>query len=142
LNSFEGVLRVMRPYQKVVIKNIDLPEKNEIEEELKWFVECLELDSDIFRELIEKREEGLKTSELALKTNKSRSTILYKMNKLLNAGIVVKKGSSYYLRSKSFERSIEEIREDVERMFKKMKEIAKDIDEQIKESEGREVKIN
>lgn len=132
----------MRPYQKLTIKNIDLPERNEIEEQLKWFAECFELDDDIFKELFEKRTEGLKTSSLALKTNKSRSTILYKINKLIDSGIVVKKGSYYYLRSKSFERSIEEVEEDVERMFKKMKELARSVDSQFKESDGREIKID
>jgi predicted transcriptional regulator len=131
----------MRPYQKLTIKRIDAPEKNELDEELKWFAECFELDDDIFKELFEKGSAGLKTSNIASRTNKSRSTVLYKMNKLLDAGIAVKKGSFYYLRSKSFERSIEEVEEDVERMFKRMKEIAKNIDEQMKETEGNEIPI-
>ncbi len=128
----------MRPYSKLTIKKIDVPEKNELEEQIRWFAECFDLDNEIFKELFEKGKNGLRTSNIASKTSRSKSTVLYKLNKLMDTGIVVKKGTMYYLRSNSFERSIEEVEEDVERMFKRMKEIAKNIDEQ----KGREIKIN
>ncbi len=58
-----------------------------------------------------------------------RTTTIYYINKLMKGGLVVKRGVRYELREPTFERLVEEIRRDVERVFEDLILVARKLDE-------------
>jgi len=50
---------------------------------------------------------------------------------LLHSGLIEKNGHFYSARSRSMKRTIEEIEEDVERIFSQLKKTAEELDKQI-----------
>ncbi len=58
-----------------------------------------------------------------------RTTTIYYINKLMRGGLVVKRGVRYELREPTFERLVEEIRRDVERVFEDLISVARKLDE-------------
>ena len=65
----------------------------------------------------------------------SRGAVINHLNNLLHSGLVEKNGHFYSARSRSMKRTIEEIEEDVERVFSQLKKAAEGLDKQIGFSE-------
>ena len=87
----------------------------------------------IFRLLVKDTAEGegLTSDEIADKLDLSRGAIVYHLNNFMAAGLVVKEKNKYRLRSQSLQKSIEEIRQDTQRIFNEMLKIAEAIDDEL-----------
>ncbi|MBI4399459.1 hypothetical protein HY570_01805 [Candidatus Micrarchaeota archaeon] len=135
----------MSRYSKTLsIKEIERPLSNDIEEEVAWLCKCLgfsdekeDVATDIFKELLTALYEhkGISTKEVKTRRQVTRGAIVYHLNQFMRSGLVVKKGRAYYLRELSLSRTLEEVEEDFLRMIKRMRDIAKDIDDQMTRQE-------
>lgn len=87
----------------------------------------------IFRLLVKDTSEGegLTSDEIAEELELSRGAIVYHLNNFISAGLVIKEKNRYRLRSQSLQKSIEEIRQDAQRIFNEMLKIAEEIDEEL-----------
>lgn len=88
----------------------------------------------IFRLIVKEtagEEEGLTSDEIAEKLDLSRGTIVYHLNSFIESGLIVRKRNTYKLRSASLQKSIEEIKSDLERILDEMMKIADEIDSQL-----------
>jgi predicted transcriptional regulator len=74
---------------------------------------------------------GLTSDQIAETLQLTRGAIVYHLNNFITSGLVIREKNRYRLRSASMQRSIEEIRDDVDRMFRHMLKIASDIDEKL-----------
>ena len=129
-------------HQKITIIKFRKPLKKDINEELQWLGSSLGLfnlrdrDSSCFRIFIElvkssRKKKPLSSDELAYKTGLSRGTIIHHLNKLIGSGIVVNEKSKYILRVENLKVLVDEIEKDVQRACSDLKEIAKNIDEEL-----------
>jgi len=129
-------------HQRVTIIRFRKPIKKDVNEELQWFGSSLGLfnlrdrNSSCFRVFIElvkssRKKKPLSSDELAYKTGLSRGTIIHHLNKLIGSGIVVNEKSKYILRVENLKVLVDEIEKDIERACSDLKEIAKNIDEEL-----------
>ncbi|MEM4256822.1 MAG: helix-turn-helix domain-containing protein [Candidatus Diapherotrites archaeon] len=133
---------VKRTSFKLIIKKIESPFSENPQDKFNWICESFGLfhasgkekaASFIFRELIRAAEEDRKLalSDLVEISGLSRGAITNHLNNLLLAGMIVKQGRFYYARSKSVYRIIEEIEQDLLRIFSELKKNAIDIDTEL-----------
>jgi predicted transcriptional regulator len=129
-------------YQKITIIRVQKPSKKDINDELKWFCNSLGLfnvrdkDSSCYRVFIEllkssKEKNPVNSDELASRLSLSRGTIIHHMNKLIDSGIVVSRKNKYMLRVDNLKILVDEIEKDIDRAWRDLKEVAKEIDEDM-----------
>ncbi|OIO61533.1 hypothetical protein COY26_00560 [Candidatus Woesearchaeota archaeon CG_4_10_14_0_2_um_filter_33_10] len=129
-------------HQKITIIKFRKPLKKDINEELQWLGSSLGLfnlrdrDSSCFRIFIElvkssRKKKPLSSDELAYKTELSRGTIIHHLNRLMGSGIVVNEKNKYILRVENLKVLVDEIEKDIKRTCSDLKEIAKNIDEEL-----------
>ena len=129
-------------YQRITIIKFRKPLKKNINEELQWFGSSLGLfnlrdkDSSCFRVFIElvkssRKKKPLSSDELAYKTGLSRGTVIHHLNKLMGSGIVVSEKNKYILRVENLKVLVDEIEKDIKRACSDLKDIAKNIDEEL-----------
>lgn len=127
---------------EIVVRRVERPLPNKPTEEFDWICQTLgffePIDKDktaatIFKELVRASESGeaLTSSALANRIDMSRGSVINHLNNLMRSGLVVRVGRYYEPRSSSMYRTIEEIEEDVERIFAKIKRTARNIDEEL-----------
>ncbi|HLC92827.1 MAG TPA: winged helix-turn-helix domain-containing protein [archaeon] len=127
---------------KIVIRKVEQPFSQSPLDELNWicqslgFMEPIDRDktaSSIFREIIKATESGeaLSSSAIADRVGMSRGAIINHLNNLMRSGLITRDGRFYSARSRSIYRTIEEIEEDIERIFTKMKRTAMALDEEL-----------
>lgn len=126
------IVRLRKPRQDA--------ESNEL---LQWFGRSLGMfglrdkDKSCFRLFIELLKSGrggkaLSSDELAYRLRLSRGTVVHHLTRLMDAGIVIKSGSSYLLREESLVTLVEEIREDMERTCDDLAAVAERIDRSLR----------
>ncbi len=88
----------------------------------------------IFKKLMESSYQGepLRSDDISDAVGKSRGAIVNHLNKLISAGLVVRRKNRYELREQTLEQTIRELRRDMERMLDDMEETAKIIDKRFK----------
>ncbi|MBI2176071.1 helix-turn-helix domain-containing protein [Candidatus Woesearchaeota archaeon] len=129
--------------QRITIIRISRPNRQNVNDELKWLGHSLGLfserdkDSSLYRlfvELIKSCKGGrpMTSDELAGRLDLTRGTVVHHLNKLLESGIVVEDRNMYALRVGNLEVLIDELRKDVRRAMDDLKEIARQIDEELK----------
>jgi len=127
---------------KIVIRKVEPPFSGRPIDELDWicqslgFFEPFEKEnpaSQVFREIIKATEGGspVTSTGLAERISMSRGAVIHHLNSLMRSGLIVKNGRFYVSRSRSIFRTIEEIEEDIERIFARMKRTALEIDEEL-----------
>lgn len=127
---------------KIVVRRVERPFSGSLEKEFEWlcqslgFFEPIDRDktaSSLFRAVVAGTEKNrpLTSSQLAKKIGMSRGAIVNHLNNLQRSGLVVRQGRVYNARSRSMFRTIEEIEEDIDRVFEKMKKAAREIDEEF-----------
>src|SRR3989338_2946423 len=127
---------------KIVVKRIEQPFTQNHADELEWicqslgFLEPIDREKTaaaVFKEIIRSAEEGkpVTSTDLAEKVGMSRGSVINHLHNLGMSGLIVKDGRFYYPRSKSVMRTIEEIEEDIQRIFARMKKTAREIDEEL-----------
>ncbi len=133
---------VQRASFKIVIRRIERPFSGSLEDEFEWICSSLGFFEDIDREktasgvfkaVVEATEKGkpLTSTELAKRVEMSRGSVVNHLNNLQRSGLIVRQGRHYLARSRSMFRTIEEIEEDIDRIFQKMKRTAREIDEEL-----------
>ena len=127
---------------KVVIRRVEKPRNSDFEHQLAWicsslgFFEPIDKDKNaaaIFKALViaTERGEALSSTTLAERIGMSRGSTINHLNKLLSSGLIEKHGKYYSARSNSMQRTIEEVEEDIDRIFLQLKKSAKEIDAQF-----------
>ncbi len=126
--------------ERIVIKFVERPDFKDQEKMLKWFCEVFGLssDNDSFDSIEEQilknfteaayEDKGLASSELKLNTDLARSTVIYHLNRFIEAGLLVKHGRKYYLRASEMYKAIEEIEYDINREMRRMLDTAREFD--------------
>ncbi len=88
----------------------------------------------IFRLLVREGcgdKDGLCSDDIAQELELSRGAIIHHLNNFIKCGLVIKENSLYRLRSQSLQKSIEEIKIDIDRIFNQMIKIASEIDDKL-----------
>jgi len=88
----------------------------------------------IFRLLVKEccgDSEGLSSDDIADRLELSRGSIVHHLNSYISSGLVLKEHNLYRLRSASLQKCIDEIKADIDRIFKQMTKIATEIDEKL-----------
>lgn len=140
---------------KIVIKKTEPPFSDNPQDKFNWICESFgffhssgkeKAASSIFRELIRASEEGRKltSSDLAELSGLSRGAVTNHLNNLVLAGLITKQGRFYSARSRSIYRILEEMEQDLLRIFSELKKNAIEIDEElgIKIREGKKQEKN
>jgi len=126
---------------KVVVRRVERPFKDDFEHQLTWicsslgFFEPIDKDKNaaaVFKEIVLATEKGsaLSSTALAERVGMSRGAVINHLNNLLRSGLIEKNGKYYSSRSRSMKRTIEEIEDDVGRIFSQLKKAAEEIDKQ------------
>jgi len=129
---------------RIVIRRIEPPFSSTVSDDMDWICQSLgffeEIDKDktaaaIFRAIMLATEsgEGLSSTAIADRVNMSRGAVINHLNNLLRAGLIEKQGRFYVTRSKSMYRVIEELEEDIDRIFDRMKQRASKIDAKFRQ---------
>lgn len=129
--------------QRITIIRISRPARQNVNDELKWLGHSLGLfserdkDSSLYRLFVElikcrKGDHAVTSDELATRLDLTRGTVVHHLNKLLESGIVIGERNRYALRVENLEVLIDELRKDVRRAMDDLKEIARQIDEELK----------
>lgn len=129
--------------QRITIIRIARPRQSNVNDELKWLGHSLGLfterdkDSSLYRlfvELIKNCRAGraMTSDELAERLGLSRGTVVHHLNKLLESGIVISDRNRYALRVRNLEVLVDELRKDVKRAMDDLKEIARQVDEELR----------
>jgi predicted transcriptional regulator len=124
------------------------PQETGVDGELDWLCAslgfCEEIDKDrtaaaIFKSLLESAYDGepLRSDDIAERVGKSRGAVVNHLNKLINAGLIVRHGTRYELREQSLQNTLLEMHKDMERMIQDMHEIAQDIDKEFSQRRRR-----
>jgi predicted transcriptional regulator len=88
----------------------------------------------IFRILVKKgcgSKDGLRSDDIAEELELSRGAIMHHLNSFIKSGLVIKENNLYRIRSQSLQKSIEEIKIDIDRIFNQMIKIAMEIDDKL-----------
>ncbi|BCS90680.1 MAG: hypothetical protein ARM1_0137 [Candidatus Micrarchaeota archaeon] len=121
---------------RVIIRKIDKPLNNDIESVMAWLCQTFEFDAMealILRSLIKaaRSDKGMTSLEISKEINRligrelPRTTVLYHINKLMEAGMIVKNGRSYYIRGMNLINAIDQLSNDVKGILNDMKEMLK-----------------
>ncbi len=126
--------------ERIIIRIVERPDLDDSKKMIKWFCEVFGLadDNDSFNSISEQilknfieaahSSTGLSSSELNLHTDLARSSVIYHLNRFVDAGLLVKKGRKYYLRASEMQKAIEEIEYDINREMQKMIDTAREFD--------------
>jgi predicted transcriptional regulator len=128
---------------KITIIKTGKPEMQNINDLLQWFGGSLGLfnirdkDRSCFRVFIVllkagKQSKGLSSEEIAEVTVLSRGTIVYHLNKLIEAGLVREQSKKYYLEAENLEKLISKLRMDMDQAFDNLSDIGQEIDKKLK----------
>jgi len=133
------------PRFKLIIKRIERPFSDSVEEEFNWLCKSLgffepidreKTAANIFREIVKATElgKGISSTQLALLVDMSRGSVINHLNNLQEAGLIERHGRLYKTRSSSMFGTINELEADVMFVFQQMKKIAMEIDKEFDES--------
>ncbi len=129
-------------FSKYVILDLRMPSSAEFDGDVEWVCKCFgflesrdkeKTATRVFRALLEamKDRKGLSSDELAEKTGLTRGTMVYHLNNLIQSGLVVHREGRYELRGMSLQRTVQEIKRDISRVFENIEHVAKGIDETL-----------
>jgi Bacterial regulatory protein, arsR family. len=132
--------------ESITIRSVEKPDYNDPKALLKWFCTTFGLiessegkDSAEEQILVRfiyaaRQNRNLSVSDLKISQKMPRSTLIYHLNRLVDAGIISKKGHTYKLRANDISRVVEEINYDVSREFMRILDTAKELDRLIEGS--------
>lgn len=140
--SVKHIIPTKRHRFKIVVRKVERPYNSDFEHQLAWicsslgFFEPIDKEKNaaaVFKEIVLATEKGeaLCSTAIAERVGMSRGAVLNHLNNLQRSGLIEKNGKYYSARSTSMKRTIEEIEEDVTRIFFQLKKTAEEVDKQI-----------
>ncbi len=125
--------------EKIVLKSVNKPDKENVNALSEWFCAALGFSTsdDTEPKLFERlalssiQGEGITSKHLSQELKTPRSTIIYHLNEFISSGLVVRKGTRYFLRGNDLSTTFDEIRADMQREFDRMMQIASRFDEMM-----------
>ena len=129
-------------FKRITIIKIEKPKKKDLNEDIKWISNSLGLISSrdkekscyrIFIELIKAANKGvaLSSDEIAKNAHLSRGTVIHHLNALMGSGIITYEKRRYLLKADNLETLIDEIKGEILKVFKNLKNVAKELDEEL-----------
>lgn len=127
----------------VLVKKVRSPPPGSLDEDIDFICRSFgffslrdrqESAGRIFRLLVKEccgDEKGLSSDDIAEKLNLSRGAIVHHLNNFISTGLVSKEQNKYRIRSTSLQNCMDEIKEDLNRIFKQMLKIASEIDDKL-----------
>ncbi len=130
--------------REIYIKNINIPIKKNLEEDLKTIVDSMLLSSgrdieqtayNIIKLILEETYKGneIKTETISKKLNYPIARINHHIRRLTELGILYREKRNIKLRKTTLKETIEEIERDAIRIFEDLKKIAEEVDKTLKE---------
>ncbi len=124
--------------ERIEIRFVEMPDPHDPTSIIRWFCRVFglatetggSLEEQIFQNFAEAAytNKGLSSAELKLDTELSRSTVIYHLNRFIEAGLLVKHGRRYFLRASELSKAIEEIEYDIDREMSRMLNTAREYD--------------
>ena len=129
-------------FKRFTLIQSDYPNHESINELLQWLGGSLGLfnlrDKDksrfrIFIALVQaaKKQELLSSDDLAVRLQLSRGTVIHHVNHLIDAGIVEAHDKGYAMRMQNLSQLIEYMERDLHETCRRLKDVAKRIDDQL-----------
>ncbi len=124
--------------ERIVLKAVNKPSKTDLKDLADWFCKVFDLNSRddwlepaIFREIVSNNMsgKGVTSKSLNKKLDVPRTTVIYHLNRFIYSGLVIRRGTRYYLRSEDMKSTLEELQADMEREFGRLMEFAEKMDE-------------
>ena len=127
----------------VLVKKVRSPPPGSLDEDIDYICRSFgffslrdkqESAGKIFRLLVKEccgDERGLSSDDIAKKLSLSRGAIVHHLNNFILTGLVSKEQNMYRIRSASLQKCMDEIKDDIDRIFKQMFKIAIEIDEKL-----------
>ncbi len=78
-----------------------------------------------------KNKKRMSSQELAYECNLTRGTVVYHLNRLIEAGLVDVQRNRYFLRASNLKGLAEIIKNDFDKIFKNLKKLAEKIDKEL-----------
>ncbi|MBU0470114.1 MAG: ArsR family transcriptional regulator [Nanoarchaeota archaeon] len=127
---------------RITIIKVRRSDGGNVNRDLQWLGNSLGLfnlrdkDSSCFRVFItlvkrSKSNEALTSDGIAELLHLTRGTVVHHLSKLMDAGIVVRERGGYLLRESSMQRLIKDIERDTEVIFNELRDVAKEIDDNL-----------
>lgn len=134
---------------KIVIRSIETPTTKKPDAIIKWFCEALGIaagndDSDveerIFRALAYAalNNEGVSSTDLTAGGKLARSTIIYHLNRLMDMGLITRRGRKYRLRATNLSKMVKELEYDLDREMSRMLDVAQEFDRLMLQHQAKE----
>ncbi|MDW8048169.1 MAG: ArsR family transcriptional regulator [Nitrososphaerota archaeon] len=135
-----------KPLARYIILDIRVPTHADYEADIEWICRCFgfleardkeKTASKIFRIMLEAMREGrgLTSDEVAEAVGMTRGTVVHHLNRMIGSGLIVRRAGQYELRGLSLQRTVQEIRKDVNRVLDNAEQVAKSIDEALRISQ-------
>jgi len=129
-------------FRRLTIVKIRKPAKKEINQDLQWFCSTLGLfglrdkNSSCFRIFVEllKAAKGSRTissDEIGYRLGLSRGTVVHHLNRLIDSGLIIPDKNGYVLRVSNLGELVEQIKKDTDTVFQNLRDIARDLDEDL-----------
>ena len=138
-HSTDKMTKVIKQF---VVRQLREPTEKELNKDIEWvcnsfgFINTRDQNKTSFRILkalikAAKEKKGMTSEELTNMVKPTIGSVIYHLNKLMRAGLVVKIGSAYELKMSSLLTTIVELEKDICATLLNIKTIATDIDEKI-----------
>lgn len=103
----------------------------EVERLLQHLLERLGYDNPLHVKIFIKLREGPMGSTDISRGIAKRTTVIYHLNRLVEGGLLVKKGNLYFIRGGSLEAMVKELKKDVDALFEELVEVAREVDRHL-----------
>ncbi len=128
--------------QRIIIMDINKPRIEKPREEIKWICESLgfksgrDIDDTSFKILNEmlgqfRKHDNIATEEIAKSLRIESPTVNHHIRNLMESGFVLREKRRVVLRGGSLSNAIEEMKRDSDKMFERIMEVAKKIDDEF-----------
>ena len=106
-------------------------------EELRWLLKSMGIPerfageyTDLLIRIAKRSEdEKISTGTLAEERGEKRTSLSYHINRMVAMGLIVRDGRYICPRASNFERMVDEIERDTQRIFEDIKRVAREVDE-------------
>ncbi len=128
--------------QRIIIMDVNKPRDEKAKGEIKWICESLGFTSGrdiedtsfkIMNEMLSqfRKHEIISTEEIAKSLRIESPTVNHHIRNLMETGVIFREKRKVALRGGSLSAAIDEMRRDSDRMFEKIMEVARKIDDEF-----------